>query len=489
MGTGTVSFLVILVVGIILLVALLLKVKMHPVISLFIVAVFFGLGLGNSMLDTFAMVTEGFGGTITSIGITVIFGCVISMGVQDLGATTSIVNFFIKMFKGKNLELATSITTYVMAIPVFGDVVQVLVAPISAHIAKRKRLSGAQVAAWSNIGATLTHGMVPPTPGILAVSIALGASLGGVILTGIVVTGITFVIVYLLLRKWIAKEYCEPNEAFCGDVETAIDPDDVQQLLVKEKHPIPNALEAFFPLLVPVVFIASHSILGMVLPEGSAVLAVTEVLADRNVALFSGILAVGLIGIKYKKYVKERALKHAGTIAKDATAKEVEQAIENTKFVRVVFDNWVDRGLKVALNPLMITAMGGAMGTVLKSSDAIQVIGEAIGTSSIPKLLIPFMISAILMAACGSQTMASMTAVAIVAPMLVSLGLSPVCCALSIGAGSMMFYHLNNSGFWVAKELYGLDTKQAIRCFTVPAFCSALVSLVLLIGLNAIGII
>lgn len=484
-----VKFFIVFSIGIILLMIMLLKLKIHPVISLFLTSIFFGLGLGNSILETLTTVTEGFGGTMTSIGMTVIFGCIISMGVQDIGATTSIVNFFIKLFRGKNLELASAVTTYIMAIPVFGDVVQVLVAPISAHIAKRKGLSGAEVAAWSNIGATLTHGMVPPTPGILAVTIALGASLGGVILVGTGVTFVTFFVVYFMLRKWIAKEYCSPNENFCADVEQAENPDDIEQLLIKSPNKIPNALEAFIPLFVPIIFIASDSILSLFLPEASPVLVVTKILSDRNVALFSGIIAIALVSLKYAHQVKENALKHAEVISTGDSSEVINQKIQKTNLLTVAFDNWVGRGLKVAMNPLMITAMGGAMGGVLKASKEITIIGEAIGNSGVPNVLIPFAISAVLMAACGSQTLASMTAVGIVVPMMGTLGISPICCALSIGAGSMLFYHLNNSGFWVAKELYGLDTKQGIRCFTVPAFVSAIVALIILIALNAIGLI
>ena len=92
------------------------------------------------------------------------FGAVIASGINDTGAATSMVNFFIKKFKGKCLELAPSLTGFIMSIPVFGDIAIILNAPISAILAKRKKLGMQQVAPFVNLGLTLTHGLVPPPP-------------------------------------------------------------------------------------------------------------------------------------------------------------------------------------------------------------------------------------------------------------------------------------------------------------------------------------
>ena len=169
------AFVFMLIAAIIILTVLTLKFKMHPVMVLFITATFCGIASGKSLVDTFSSITSYFGSTLGSIGVMIIFGAVIAAGISDTGAATSMVNFFIRLFKGKRLELAPALTGFIMSIPVFGDIAIILNAPISAILAKRKKMSMTQVAPFVNLGLTLTHGLVPPTPGILAVSVLLGA--------------------------------------------------------------------------------------------------------------------------------------------------------------------------------------------------------------------------------------------------------------------------------------------------------------------------
>ena len=189
-------FVIMLIIAIIILTVLTLKFKMHPVMVLFLTATFCGLASGKTLVDTFAAITKYFGSTLGSIGVMIIFGAVIASGINDTGAATSMVNFFIKKFKGKCLELAPSLTGFIMSIPVFGDIAIILNAPISAILAKRKKLGMQQVAPFVNLGLTLTHGLVPPTPGILAVSILLGADIafvnGGGVRDNIKVGDITY---------------------------------------------------------------------------------------------------------------------------------------------------------------------------------------------------------------------------------------------------------------------------------------------------------
>lgn len=123
------AFVVLLVIGIGLLVFMLTKLDFHPVLALFLDSVFFGITLGFGPLKTMQMISSGFGGTMTGIATTIIFGAVLAMGIMDTGATTSIANFFIRLFKGKRLELAPASSSFLISIPVFADVTFVLAAP------------------------------------------------------------------------------------------------------------------------------------------------------------------------------------------------------------------------------------------------------------------------------------------------------------------------------------------------------------------------
>lgn len=119
---------------------------------------------------------------MTSIACTIIFGSIIAQGIRDTSGVKSMVNFFINVFHGKCLELATALSAFIMSIPVFGDITQVLLSPVAALLAKRKKISMSVMGGYTLLCSSLTHSIVPPTPGILAVAVLLEADLGFVIL-------------------------------------------------------------------------------------------------------------------------------------------------------------------------------------------------------------------------------------------------------------------------------------------------------------------
>ena len=198
-------FILILVVAIAALVLMIVKAKMHPVLALFIAALGTGIALGYGVTGSVDYISNGFGGTLGSVGITIILGAIISMAIEDTGAAKVIANFFIKLFRGKNLELAPALTAYIVSIPVFGDITTILTSNIANVLSKRKHISMGKMAAFTQTGLNLTHAMVPPTPGILAVTILLGADLGLVIGWGVVISIVSFLLTWVVLRKWTDK--------------------------------------------------------------------------------------------------------------------------------------------------------------------------------------------------------------------------------------------------------------------------------------------
>lgn len=473
------QFVIMLVIAIVILTILTLKFKMHPVMVLFLTATFCGLASGKGIVDTFSSITEYFGSTLGSIGVMIIFGAVIASGINDTGAATSMVNYFIRLFKGKCLELAPSLTGFIMSIPVFGDIAIILNAPISAILAKRKKMGMQQVAPFVNLGLTLTHGLVPPTPGILAVSVLLGADVGTVIIVGLICSIISFAVVYLGLRPVYAKcEYIPPLPQYTENVEAVEDSDNVEALLIKEDN-VPNPLAAFTPLLLPAVMIAIGSIGKLFCEEGTMLYSFFDIIGNTVLALFAGIIAVGLMVFGRKKKVVDKA-------NKDGNGCEL---TDKSGWSEIVLNNWVERALKIAIGALLITAMGGAMGGILRENEAIQTIGEMIAGSSFPALLVPFIMGAILMTVCGSMTTAAMTAAGLMGGLMSVLGLDPVVTSLAIGCGSMVGWHVNNSGFWIFSSLYGFDAKQGLKFFTTTNALGGIVAFIVLVILTMIGIV
>ena len=117
---NTVTYLIILLLSVAVLIFLNVKLKVNSFMALFVTAAALGILFGATPSEALAAVNNAFGSTIGNIGMVVILGAVLAMGVQDSGAATAITNFFIRLFKGKRLELAPALTAFIMSISVFG---------------------------------------------------------------------------------------------------------------------------------------------------------------------------------------------------------------------------------------------------------------------------------------------------------------------------------------------------------------------------------
>ena len=434
------GFLILLIVTIALLMVLIMKVKLHPTFALFASALFMGLVLGRfepegfSFTEVLSLITSGFGGTLGSMGIPIMLGAILAMGVQDTGAAKAIANFFIKLFRGKNLELAPALTAYIVSIPVFGDITTILTSNIANVLSKRKHISMGKMAAFTQTGLNLTHAMVPPTPGILAVSILLGADLGLVIGWGVVISLIAFLLTWLVLRKWTDKEFIEPVPEVVAEIEETSS-NDVKDILITGDD-IPGTFASFLTILIPVVLIAGSSFLKMAVAEDSALYGWANIFGDKIVALGLGVIYTMLLGAFHKASVRKSN--------KDVSGNDPEC------FREVVLNSWIARGLAVALPALLI--------------------------------------GAIMFTAVGSMTTGGMTAAGVVGPMMGALGLTPVATVLAIGAGTMIFNHVNNSGFWVISRFFNLDLKQGLKYITLPDAVSGVFCFVLICAAAAVGL-
>lgn len=467
------QFLVVLLIAVSVLVFLIVKMGVHPVLALFISGMLAGLGFGYGVITTISTYTSGFGSTLASIGCTIIFGSIIAQGIRDSNSVKSMVNFFIRLFRGRCLELSTALAAFIMSIPVFGDITQVLVAPIGSMIARRNRKSMSTMAGFTMLAAALTHAIVLPTPGILAVAVLLAADLGMVIVWGIVISLAAFLITWFFSRGIVAKEQIEPRPDYVEGIEPT-ESKDFRELLIREDN-LPPVLVAAAPILVPVILIAGASFVNMSFPEGHTARTVMNALGERNIALFIGVVLTFVIGFSYKENVLENCKKFTG--------KSGAGIFKTMTFV------WVEDALHVALLPLIITAMGGGFSAIIKSYPGIEALGNTIVGAGFPSFLVPFLIGAVMMVSVGSRTTAGMTAAAICAPMIATLGITPLATTILIGCGTMIGSHVSDSGFWVGTSLFNLNTKQGLKYITLLGSVCGVIALAITAVLVFMGLL
>jgi len=474
-------FFLTLAIAIIVLMILITKANMHPVLSLLIVGLFTGIVVKFTPLESVKLITEGFGGTLQNVGIPIMLGAVLAMGIRDTGAAKSIANYFIRLFKGKNLELAPALTAYIVSIPVFGDITTVLTSNIASVLSARKGISMSTMAAFTELGLNLTHAVVPPTPGILAIALMLGADLGLTIIWGIVVTFIAFLISWVLLKRWTEKEKIEPIPDFVKGIQRVeSDNDNIEDLLIKGET-LPSTLESLLPILIPVVLIAVSSLTNIYMNEESIIRKTFMFLGDKVIAMLLGVAYTMLLGLKYRKSVISSNKEF------NENNKTVNNAPNNIK--DILLNSWISRGLNIALPALLITGMGGAFSNVIKSAPAVENLTSFVTRIPIPPILIPFFLGMIMMTAVGSMTTAGLTAASLVFPMLPALGLSPLSATLAIGSGTLAINHVNNSGFWVTTQFFHLNTKQGLKYITLPGIVGAIACIIVIAIITKIGLI
>lgn len=437
MSSGT-QMLIALFIGIVLLILLILKTKVHAFLGLIIAAVVIGLVGGMPATDIPKSITSGFGGTLGSIGIIIGFGVMMGQIFDRTGAAERMALTFIKLFGKKREHWAMALTGFIVSIPIFCDSGFVIVSPIAKAISKKTRRSIVSIAGPLAVGLVITHSLVPPTPGPLGVAGTFSVDVGKFILWGIVIA-IPMAIISTLYCQWLGKRiYQLPADNEEGwerpkQIEEVSDMD-----VLKPSRPLPSAFESFLPLLMPIVLILLNNIFSAVKISDTGI---------GKVVTFLGtpIIAVG-IGLLLAIFVLGRKLDRKTVLAE------------------------MDTGIKSAGIIILVTGGGGALGQILKDSGTGTYVAELLAKTSIPIIILPFLIATLVRFIQGSGTVAMVTAAGICAPILQAAGANMMLGAFAACVGSLFFSYFNDSYFWVVNNLMGFkDTKEQIRNWSVTS--------------------
>jgi len=416
------------IIGIIVLLILAIKLRVNAFIALLATAVVIGGLSGMELNSLISTITNGFGKTISSIGIVIIFGVMLGKYLEESRAAHKMALGAVRMVGERNSALAMAISGYLVSIPVFSDVGYVILAPLAKAISKKSKIPMAVLGVSLSAGLLATHVYVPPTPGPLAAAGMLGVDIGRAILFG------GFAAILMTLFGWAFAQFYLSKK---GDKLKPINFDDeiavTQDTLSTEN--LPGMFASLFPLLLPMVLIVLNTTSAAILPKDSTFLKFATFIGDSNIALALGVIACIVLLGKYMG--KEKVLKV------------------------------MDESLKEAGSIIFITAAGGALGEVLKASGAGDSLAQAVMNSGLPFILIPFAISAILKIVQGSGTVAVVTAATLSAPLAQQLGIDPILIFLASGAGARSFCHVNDSYFWVYTNMSGFDMETGLKTLSL----------------------
>jgi GntP family gluconate:H+ symporter len=455
-----------LVVGIATIIVLVLRTRLDAFAALLIAALVTGSIAGSAPADTLASIVTGFGTTLGSIGIVIGLGVAVGKILEVSGGADALARAFLRAF-GKGREpWAMGSTGALVSIPVFCDSGYVIMNPLARSIARVKRGGYVTLALALGCGMTLTHHLVPPTPGPLGVAGILGADLGGLILVGLLFAIILLPVVVAYAR-WIgprlepevnetvrravyepatvgASAYADGGTSSDGLSDADPAPADAGSGDPEHQRPSLGAGLASLPLLVPLLLIVANTAATAIDRSNQGVLGPDD---DYDPSTWASVLAfVGnpvvalLIGLVLAVYV----------LLPRWTPREK-------------VSGWLADAAASAGLILLITGAGGALGQVLRDSGVGDALAEAIAGTALPGVLVPFLIATLVRVAQGSGTVAMITAASVAAPVIGGLGISALAAALACCAGSMVFSYFNDSYFWVVTRFTGLDGIAALK--------------------------
>jgi GntP family gluconate:H+ symporter len=458
-----VLLIVLLLISVLFIVVSTCKFHLHPFLALLFTAVGFGLCARMPLPEIVKSINDGFGETIGSIGIVIIAGVIIGTFLEHSGGAFAMAEKILKIIGQKHVPLAMTIIGYFVSIPVFADSGFVILTPLNKALSKKVNISLACSAVALAVGLIATHCLVPPTPGPIAAAGILGADLGLVILMGLVVSAAAAAVGWLFAIKFAARVYIDPNP----DLSTA----DVEAKL-KEA---PSAIKAFTPIVVPIFLIVIKSVFGYA-PQLPALPAENVVAASNNTESGNGNAATIMTDNKEQiTETKTNFIKSFITfIGEPVIALLIGVLLafrlpEKLEMQMLSTTGWVGQALLNAAIIIIVTGAGGAFGKVLRNSPIADVIGGSLSEANLG-IWLPFIISAAIKSAQGSSTVALITTSSIMVPLMSPLGfesgMAKALVVLSIGAGSMVVSHANDSFFWVFTQMTGMDVKTGYKVHT-----------------------
>ncbi|QOF68656.1 GntT protein [Actinobacillus sp. GY-402] len=426
------------IIGILVLLFFIVKLKTNAFIGLLAATFTIGACSGMQLTKVVSTISEGFGGTVASIGLVIIFGTILGKYLEVTNSTDRMALSIVGAFGESNTTLAMAIAGYIISIPVFSDSAMVVLAPLVLALAAKNKKPRVAVAA---LGTSLAAGLLstnvffPPTPGPLAAAGMLNIDIGQAMLFGGLVAMVRTLFGWGYAKFYLGKK---AEDWFTYENQEMIEA--AFNINNKKEKTMPSLWGALFPLPHPLVLILFNTFSKMIFGGDSPVVAITAFIGDPTIALVLGCVSAMII--------HRKELKQDGILST------------------------LSLGIKESGSIVFIVSAGGALGSVLKASGVGTSLAESIASLPIPTLLIPFLIGATIKMINGSGTTALITAVTICEPMVAALGISPIIVFLAACCGASICSHINDSFFWVYSGNLGMDMKTGLKTLSISNIVS-----------------
>ncbi|MFD4871635.1 gluconate:H+ symporter [Streptomyces sp. NPDC058412] len=432
--------------GIAVIVLLITRLKLHAFLALTVGSLALGVFAGAPLAKTIASFTAGLGATVAGVGVLIALGAILGRLLADSGGADEIVDTILARAKGRAMPWAMVLIASVIGLPLFFEVGIVLLIPVVLMVAKRGNYSLMRIGIPALAGLSVMHGLIPPHPGPLVAIDALHANLGVTLALGVVVAIPTVIIAGPLFSRYAARWVDIPAPERLLTERPSADP---------EHRPRFGA--TVFTVLLPVALMLVKALVDIVVNDpANPVQRVTDVAGSPLIALLAAVL-VGMF-----------------TLGRAAG------------FTKGQLSATVEKSLGPIAGILLIVGAGGGFKQTLIDVGVGQMILDLSKGWAIPTLLLAWLIAVAIRLATGSATVATISAAGLVAPLAAGMSTTETALlVLAIGSGSLFFSHVNDAGFWMVKEYFGMTVGQTIKTWSVMETIISVVGLgfVLLLSL------
>ncbi|MEU6036473.1 gluconate:H+ symporter [Actinomadura sp. NPDC047616] len=447
--------------GILLIVTLITWLKVHPFLSLTLGSLLVGGIAGLPMADAVSGFGEGFGSTAAGVGALIALGAMFGKLLADSGGADQIVDTIVGRAGPRALPWAMALVGALIGLPMFFEIGLVLLMPVIFLVARRSGLSLVRVGIPALAGLSAMHGLVPPHPGPLVAIDALKADLGVTLALGVLVALPTIAVSGPLFARYAARwvdvpapTLYETGAAAGAGTDAAVDVTKGDAGAARRR---PSFGVTLVTVLLPVVLMMGKALADIFLDEGDHLRTVLDNLGTPLVAL--------LIAVIVAMFTFGRG---AGM-----SLREVSGVLE--------------KSLPPIAGILLIVAAGGGFKQTLVDTGIGKLVADWVADSGLSVLLLAWVVAVLIRLATGSATVATVTAAGIMAPLVTSLSSGETSLlVLAIGAGSVFFSHVNDAGFWLVKEYFGLSVGQNVKTWSLMETVLSVTGLVFVLLLDLV---
>ncbi|QPZ43169.1 gluconate permease GntP [Bacillus halotolerans] len=426
--------LIIVALGILALLVLIMGLKLNTFISLLIVSFGVALALGMPFDKVVSSIEEGIGGTLGHIALIFGLGAMLGKLIADSGGAQRIAMTLVNKFGEKNIQWAVVIASFIIGIALFFEVGLVLLIPIVFAISRELKISILYLGIPMVAALSVTHGFLPPHPGPTAIAGEYGANIGEVLLYGFIVAVPTVLIAGPIFTK-LAKKIVPASFAKNGNISSL----GTQKTFKLEETP--GFGISVFTAMLPIIIMSIATIIDLLQETigfaDNSFLAFIRLIGNASTAMIISLLvAVYTMGI----------------------ARNIP--------IKTVMDSCSTAISQIGMM-LLIIGGGGAFKQVLINGGVGDYVADLFKETALSPILLAWLIAAILRISLGSATVAALSTTGLVIPLLGQSDANLALVVLATGAGSVIASHVNDAGFWMFKEYFGLSMKETFSTWTL----------------------